>query len=169
MYDVLNSKMSDPISVIKHNWRTLAKKYHPDKNPGNPEFSSKMCIDINSAMEILSDPIQREDYDRKISEKSNNNFPSSSSPTLNPTAQEYPSSYPTFAHEYKNYKFSKANSPPRWASITAWTIKLLPVVSFCYVIDNIFLYKKPQPIEHVFIRRLRRPLVDIFHILFNRR
>lgn len=48
---------------IKHAYRRLARKYHPDFNPGDPAAEDRM-EDINRAYEVLSDKREREEYDR---------------------------------------------------------------------------------------------------------
>jgi molecular chaperone DnaJ len=48
---------------IKKAYRTLAKKYHPDANPGNKEAEEKFK-EINEANEVLSDNDKRSKYDQ---------------------------------------------------------------------------------------------------------
>ena len=48
---------------LKNNYRSLCKKYHPDKNPNNKEAEEKFKL-INEANEILSDPEKKQQYDR---------------------------------------------------------------------------------------------------------
>jgi DnaJ-class molecular chaperone len=48
---------------IKNAYRKLAKKYHPDLNPGNKEAEAKFK-EANQAYEMLGTPEQRAKYDR---------------------------------------------------------------------------------------------------------
>ena len=63
LYALLGVKKSDDAEVIRKAFRELAKKYHPDKNPDNPEAEEKFK-EINSAYEVLSDPQKRSQYDQ---------------------------------------------------------------------------------------------------------
>ncbi len=51
---------------IRKSFRALAKKYHPDVNPGNPEAEEKFR-EINEAYEILSDERKRSKLDQELS------------------------------------------------------------------------------------------------------
>ena len=48
---------------IKKAYRKLARKHHPDLNPGNKSSEEKFK-EINEAYEVLSDAGKREKYDR---------------------------------------------------------------------------------------------------------
>ncbi len=48
---------------IKKAYRTLAKKYHPDLNPGDQEAEVKFK-EANEAYEVLSDSDKRARYDQ---------------------------------------------------------------------------------------------------------
>ena len=62
-YDVLGVSKTASEEEIKSAFRGLAKKYHPDLNPGN-EQATKMFKEANEAYETLSDPQKRAAYDR---------------------------------------------------------------------------------------------------------
>ena len=62
-YEVLGlSKGADEAS-IKKAYRSLAKKYHPDLNPGNAEAEAKFK-EINEAYDVLSDADKKAKYDQ---------------------------------------------------------------------------------------------------------
>ncbi|MFA5478447.1 MAG: molecular chaperone DnaJ [Candidatus Muiribacteriota bacterium] len=62
-YEVLGLAKGAAPDEIKKTFRRLARKYHPDVNPGNKEAEEKFK-EINEAYEILSDPKKKEQYDR---------------------------------------------------------------------------------------------------------
>jgi DnaJ-class molecular chaperone len=62
-YDVLGvSRDADP-KAIKSAYRKLARKHHPDVNPGDPGAEARFK-EINEANEVLSDPEKRKKYDQ---------------------------------------------------------------------------------------------------------
>lgn len=62
-YEVLELKRDAGQEEIKKAYRRLARKYHPDANPGNKEAESKFK-EIKDAYDVLSDPQKRTRYDR---------------------------------------------------------------------------------------------------------
>ena len=62
-YQVLGVAKGASKEEIKKSYRKLARKYHPDLNPGN-KTSEEKFKEINEAYEVLSDPDKREKYDR---------------------------------------------------------------------------------------------------------
>jgi len=62
-YNVLGVSKAADKKEIKRAYRQLARKYHPDKNPGNKSAEEKFK-QINEAYEVLSDSENRAKYDR---------------------------------------------------------------------------------------------------------
>jgi len=62
-YRTLGVKRSATPQEVKAAFRALAKKYHPDRHPGKPEFGRKFQ-EITEANEVLSDPEKRSKYDQ---------------------------------------------------------------------------------------------------------
>jgi molecular chaperone DnaJ len=66
-YEILGVKKTATEEEIKKAYRSLAKKYHPDKNKGNKDAENKFK-EISEAYAVLSDKEKREQYDRLGSE-----------------------------------------------------------------------------------------------------
>ena len=62
-YEVLGVNKSSSDDEIKKAYRSLAKKYHPDMNPGDKEAEAKFK-EVNEAYAVLSDPDQKAKYDQ---------------------------------------------------------------------------------------------------------
>jgi molecular chaperone DnaJ len=62
-YQTLGVEKSATEAEIKKAYRTLALKYHPDKNPGDKEAEEKFR-EVTTAYQVLSDPEKRSQYDR---------------------------------------------------------------------------------------------------------
>ncbi|MBM5458572.1 J domain-containing protein [Pseudomonas sp. P66] len=56
---------ADP-AVIKASYKALAQRYHPDRNPDNPDESARIFRIITEAYEVLSDPAKRLKYDANL-------------------------------------------------------------------------------------------------------
>lgn len=61
-YKILGVKPNAPLPEIKKAYRTLAHRYHPDKNVGN-ELSDAQFKEIAEAYRVLSDSRKRAAYD----------------------------------------------------------------------------------------------------------
>ena len=62
-YEVLGLQKGASEDEIKKAFRQLAKKYHPDLNPGDKEAEAKFK-EVNEAYEVLSDKEKRQRYDQ---------------------------------------------------------------------------------------------------------
>jgi curved DNA-binding protein len=62
-YQVLGVSKSTSDADLKSAFRKLARKYHPDLNPGDQVAEAKFK-EINEAYEVLSDPDKRRKYDQ---------------------------------------------------------------------------------------------------------
>ncbi len=61
-YDVLGVSKTASADEIKKAYRTLAFKYHPDRNQGNAEAEEKFK-QISAAYDVLGDETKRRNYD----------------------------------------------------------------------------------------------------------
>lgn len=61
-YDILGVAKDADAEEIKKSFRTLAKKFHPDRNPGNKQAEARYK-EITEAYSVLSDPKKRAHYD----------------------------------------------------------------------------------------------------------
>ena len=62
-YEVLGVEKNADDAAIKKAYRALAKKYHPDMNPGDQEAEKKFK-EASEAYAVLSDPEKRKQYDQ---------------------------------------------------------------------------------------------------------
>ncbi len=61
-YATLGVSKSTSAKDIKQAFRKLARKFHPDVNPGDKTAETKFK-EINEAYEVLGDPAKRKKYD----------------------------------------------------------------------------------------------------------
>ncbi|MBO4844892.1 MAG: molecular chaperone DnaJ [Lachnospiraceae bacterium] len=62
-YEVLGVEKTADDAALKKAYRALAKKYHPDMNPGDAEAEKKFK-EASEAYAVLSDPEKRRQYDQ---------------------------------------------------------------------------------------------------------
>jgi DnaJ-class molecular chaperone len=87
-YKVLGVAKEATTDEVKKTFRKLARKYHPDVNPGDKKAEAKFK-EINEAYEVLSDPEKRKKYD-----------------TLGPNWQEQ------FGPQFNRRTYTNAYRPP---------------------------------------------------------
>lgn len=64
-YDNLKVSRNAPPEVIRAAYKTLSQKFHPDRNPDDPNATRTFQI-ISRSYEVLSDPLKRRDHDNWI-------------------------------------------------------------------------------------------------------
>ena len=62
-YEILGLKKSASAEEIRKAFRKLARKYHPDVNPGDKAAEEKFKA-MSEANDVLSDPKKRKIYDQ---------------------------------------------------------------------------------------------------------
>ncbi|HTU01405.1 MAG TPA: DnaJ domain-containing protein, partial [Candidatus Sulfotelmatobacter sp.] len=62
-YDILGLRRGASEQEIKRAYRKLARKHHPDVNPGDKSAETKFK-EITEAYEVLSDPQKRRRYEQ---------------------------------------------------------------------------------------------------------
>ncbi len=66
-YRALEVDKKASIEVIEKAYKTLAKKYHPDKMvDAKKEWANKKMTELNKAYRVLKDPRARVNYDQSI-------------------------------------------------------------------------------------------------------
>lgn len=104
-YDNLKVARNAPPEVIRAAYKTLSQKYHPDRNPHSGDAVRIIKI-INSAYEVLSDPLKRREHDEWIArEEAQTDTASSPPPIFERNASS--NAEPTY-HAYARQRRSRA-------------------------------------------------------------
>lgn len=104
-YAVLDVAKTATADEIKKAYRQLAIKYHPDKNPGNPEAEEKFK-EVAEAYEILSDAAKRKSYDVGGYTTNVGNYDTGGGHAPPPPRAEDPFNDPMFADFFKDVEES---------------------------------------------------------------
>ena len=73
-YEVLGVQKTDSDATIRTAYRKLAKRFHPDVNPGKPEAGERFK-EISAAYDLLGDKDKRARYDRGEIDAAGNEVP----------------------------------------------------------------------------------------------
>ncbi|HTI81173.1 MAG TPA: DnaJ C-terminal domain-containing protein [Acetobacteraceae bacterium] len=73
-YEILGVQKTDSDAAIRSAYRKLAKRFHPDVNPGKPEAADRFK-EISVAYDLLGDKDKRARYDRGEIDASGNEVP----------------------------------------------------------------------------------------------
>ena len=65
-YDVLGVDRHADADQIATAYRFLAGKFHPDVNPGREQEARRRFLDVQTAFDVLSDPLGRIRYDAEM-------------------------------------------------------------------------------------------------------
>lgn len=111
-YIVLGVSNTAGFEEIKAAYRELAKKYHPDKNPGN-KAAEDFFKEVQQAYAVLSNPEKRRKYDLKFSYNSAQGKTTRSSYTqYSGNAYQYAQQQAQFKQRTKNTVKPKQPSKP---------------------------------------------------------
>src|SRR6476646_9873248 len=104
-YIVLGVPNTASFEEIKAAYRELAKKYHPDKNPGN-KAAEDFFKEVQQAYAVLSNPEKRKKFDLKFSYGQ----------TQEPKRKTYSTPYTGNAYQYAQQQAQAKTQQPRPAA-----------------------------------------------------
>ncbi|KAL7822938.1 hypothetical protein V8C26DRAFT_418627 [Trichoderma gracile] len=110
-YADLGLTPSADIVEIKKQFRKLALKYHPDRNPGREQEVNSQFQVIQAAHEILSDPEAKAKYDATLLRSASSRYPAASGVRGNPwsnVSQQFP------VPPRRNAPRTTTSGPQRW-------------------------------------------------------
>jgi molecular chaperone DnaJ len=91
-YDILGVERQAAAQQIRSQYRRLAKRYHPDLNPNNPQ-AARQFREVQAAYDVLSDDDKRREYDREIG------IPANPESSIGRAGRD-----PNFAYDYDFYR-----------------------------------------------------------------
>lgn len=103
-YAVLGLGPEASAAEVKGQYRRLAKRYHPDLNPNNPNAAAQFR-ELRAAYDVLSDPIKRRQYDVGLG------YTPNTQPDNSRFYRRYQPSNRTRRRYHANYPVTKATKP----------------------------------------------------------
>ena len=116
LYAVLGVERTADDKKLKSAYRKLAKKYHPDANPGDKDAEQKFK-DVGEAYAILSDPEKRKLYDTYGYAAFDGSGPAPGSGAGGPGGYQY---YSTNGNGYQSFHFSGQDAEDLFRSMYVW-------------------------------------------------
>jgi curved DNA-binding protein len=110
-YELLGVTRDATAEDIKQAFRRMARKYHPDLNPGDKAAEDKFK-DISEAYEVLSDASKRSQYDKFTGfwRRNRNKSSSNNTPRERATDEDFNDEFDTFIDRLLGRKKEAANS-----------------------------------------------------------
>lgn len=143
---------ADP-AVIKASFKALAQRYHPDRNPDDPQEAERIFRIIAAAYEVLSDPAKRALYDaslKAIREQAESHTPipdANGNPGTTYSSRRYVS--PELTEYVRGHRFARVTlmaisklasnprtpAPVKWLLTPAWRLVLviqIPIAAYLF-------------------------------------
>jgi curved DNA-binding protein CbpA len=136
-YQILGVSQSASLQEIKTAYKSLAMKYHPDRNPDNPQ-AEEQFKKINEIYQTLSDEYKRMTYDYLLLYQSQNSIQ-----FTNPQSTAQPYSTPYNPAYQNSYSAQNNDEPAQDISInTKRNILIFTFVSLILIcISAVLLYR----------------------------
>ena len=134
-YEILGVSTYASEADIKKAFKDLAKKYHPDKHPGQ-SFYEEHFKKINEAYQTLSNPQARQRYDLRI------NYTQSTPPPRQQYNQSTNQQRTTSQQQapYTNYKKPQANrSPASQKKLNTYYV-YIGIGAFVFIVASVWFY-----------------------------
>lgn len=139
-YQILQISTSASSNEIKQAYRNLAKKYHPDKNPGNTHYEDEFKL-ISQAYQTLSDEHKKWVYDMSLYAQQNPQVTSYSTQSRNTSPRYAQSTYYRRKRRYRPPVYS-APPPKEYSTKTYMQVAFFIAVLGVLVIASIFFLNK---------------------------
>jgi hypothetical protein len=131
LYDILGLPGTASEAEIRRAFRALAKRYHPDVNPGSP-YAARRFVEVGTAAETLLDPRRRASYDESRTPGAAARPPDAAPkppPPPPPSTSQAARTSPPAAPE----PASQRPGDPRWSAVKAGAAVALLAAVVCWM------------------------------------